>query len=109
MALKKFIKDPNAKLDYALDWTEWLRPFTDTLASATATVTPSGGLMISGSSTVPGTFSNSAQVTLTVTQYLATLWAKDGVAGSSYDVTVRVTTTAGRIDDRTITITCKEM
>jgi hypothetical protein len=109
LALKKFIKDPNAKLDYALDWTEWLRPFSDTLASATATVTPAGGLMISGNSTVPGTFSNSAQVTLTVSQYLATLWAKDGVAGSSYDVSVRITTSAGRIDDRTITITCKEL
>ena len=109
MALKKFIKDPNAKLDYAIDWTEWLRPFSDTLASATATVSPSGGLMISGSSTVPGTFSNSVQVTLTVSQYIVTLWAKDGVAGSSYDVTVRVTTSAGRIDDRTITITCKDL
>jgi hypothetical protein len=107
MALKKFIKDPNAKLDYVLDWSDWLAT-GDTVSSAAATVSPTGGLMISG--TAAGTFSNSASVSLTVTSsYLVTVWAKDGTAGSSYDITVRVTTASGRIDDRTITITCREM
>lgn len=109
MALKKFIKDPNAKLDYVLDWSDWLAT-GDTVSSATATVSPTGGLMISGASTSPGTFSNSASVSLTVSStYLTTVWAKDGTTGSSYDITVRVTTASGRIDDRTITITCREM
>jgi hypothetical protein len=107
LALKKFIKDPNGKLDYVLDWSAWLSPFSDQISSATANVVPTGGLSIGG--TPGGTFSNSAQVTLSNSQTLATLWASGGVAGSSYDVTVRVTTVGGRIDDRTVTITCKEM
>jgi hypothetical protein len=107
LALKKFTKDPNGRLDYVLDWSAWLSPFSDQISGATATVSPTGGLSISG---VYGSgFSNTAQVTLSNGTTLVTLWASGGTAGSSYDVTVRVTTTGGRIDDRTITITCKEM
>jgi len=117
MALKKFIKDPNAKLDYTLDWSAWLSPFTDTIASASAYVTPTAGLSVGGASADPGTgataFSNtatySAPVTIVNTTTIATVWVKGGTAGTSYDVNVKITTTGGRIDDRTITITCKDM
>jgi len=105
LALKKFIKDPNAKLDYALDWTAWLTPFSDTLTAATASVTPTGGITLASS--YNGSFA--ATATLTPGNYIATFWATGGTAGNSYDITVHVTTASGRQDDRTVTITCKEM
>jgi hypothetical protein len=117
LALKKFIKDANAKLDYTLDWSAWLSPFSDAIASATASVIPTAGLSVGGAYADPGTgataFSNtatySAPVTIVNTSTLATVWVKGGTSGTSYDVNVRIVTTGGRIDDRTITITCKDM
>jgi len=117
MALKKFIKDPNAKLDYSIDWSDWLRPYSDTISSASAFVSPTAGLSVGGAAADPGAgataFSNTATyvapVTIINTTTLTTFWVKGGTAGTSYDVNVKITTTGGRIDDRTITITCKDM
>ncbi|SKS40582.1 phage fiber-tail adaptor protein [Mycobacteroides abscessus] len=91
MALKKFVKDPHAVLDYTLDWSAWLAP-GDTLVSATATATT--GLTVD-------------QTANTTTE--ATVWLSGGGAGTTYDVTVHVTTAGGRQDDRTIQIQCKEL
>ena len=91
MALKKFVKDPGAVLDYTINWSAWL-PDGDTLVDATATAT--SGLTVDS-------------VSRTTTQ--TTVWLSGGVAGNSYDVTVRVTTNGGRIDERTIAIACKEL
>jgi hypothetical protein len=120
MALKKFIKDPQAKLDYTLDWSAWLSPFGDSITTATAYVTPTAGLSVGGAFADPGAgataFSNTATYALPVTiavsgqnNSLATVWVKGGTSGTSYDVNVKIVTTGGRIDDRTITITCKDM
>lgn len=91
MALKKFTKDPNAVLDYTIDWSAWL-PDGDVLTDATATAT--SGIEVDSVSR---------------TTNLTTVWVSGGSSGSSYDVTVRVTTNGGRTDDRTITIVCKEL
>lgn len=94
MAIKKFIKDPNARLDYTIDWTAWLAGNGDTISGATVPDPPSGLTV-----TTP----------LTWTSTQTTVWISGGTAGSSYDVTVHITTTGGRQDDRTITISCKEL
>jgi hypothetical protein len=91
VALKKFTKDPDAVLDYTISWNAWL-PDGDTITTATAEAT-SGIVVDSVSHTIDDT----------------TVWLSGGVAGSSYDVTVHVTTNGGREDDRTITIVCKEL
>ena len=80
-----FVKDPDAKLDYKVDWEEWLDG--DTISASTWTV-PTGLTQVSAS------FSTTT----------ATVWLSGGTAGGSYQVVNRVTTAAGRIDDRTITI-----
>lgn len=94
MAIKKFIKDPNARLDYTIDWTAWLAGNGDTISGATVQNPPSGLTV-----TTP----------LTWTSTQTTVWISGGTAGSSYDVTIHITTTGGRQDDRTITISCKEL
>ncbi|WP_458796501.1 phage fiber-tail adaptor protein [Mycobacteroides abscessus] len=91
--LGKFKKDPQAVLDYTVDWSAWLSPAGDTITDATATASPAG---LSVDST-------------TTTTDEVTVWLSGGTAGSSYMVTVHITTAGGRQDDRTMQIDCKDM
>lgn len=91
MSLKKFLKDPQAVLDYTIDWAAWL-PSGDTISTAVATAT--AGL----------TVDSTAHTTTT-----STAWLSGGTAGTSYDVKFHITTGSGRQDDRTITIQCKDL
>jgi hypothetical protein len=81
----QFYKDPNAVLDYVIDWTTWLG--SDTISSSTWTV-PTG----------------ITQVQATNTTKLATIWLSGGTAGELYTLTNRIVTTGGRTEDRSITI-----
>ena len=83
--LNLFEKDPNAVLDYTVDWTAWLD--SDTISTSTWTV-PSG--ITEDSST------NDTEI--------AIIFLSSGTAGEIYSVTNRITTAAGRTDDRTIRI-----
>ena len=83
-------KDPNAKLDYTIDWTQWLD--TDTITASTWEV----------SSTELTIESNSNTNTAT------TVWLSAGLAGQIYTVTNRITTTLGRIQDQSFRLKIKE-
>ncbi|OHU64024.1 MULTISPECIES: phage fiber-tail adaptor protein [Mycobacteroides] len=93
MSLRTFKQDPDAVLDYTLNWSAWLAP-GDTITSATATVSPAGGLTV-------GTVSNTVDA--------VTVWVSGGSAATKYDVTVHVITNGAREDDRTFTVEIKEM
>lgn len=88
-----YVKDPDATLDYTVDWTAWLSGVSDTISSAAWTV-PAG----------------LTQVAVSATTTSATIFLSGGTAGNSYDVVCRITTAAStpRINDRTIRIKCKE-
>ncbi len=83
-----YYKDPDAALDYGVDWSAWLG--TDTIASAVWTL-PAGLTQPRPSSVAGG---------------IATVWLAGGTSGVTYTVTCRVTTAAGRIDDRSHRIIC---
>ena len=85
-----FLKDPDATLDYTVDWSDWLDP-NDTI-SASAWSVPSG----------------LTQVSASYTPTSATIWLSGGTAGQRYDVRNRITTAAGRIDDRTVRFNVQE-
>lgn len=87
--VKAYPKDPNAKLDYVMDWSDWLG--TDTIASSTW-VTPAGL-----TATAP-----------TNTTTTATVWLEAGTVGTQYLVTNRITTAGGRTNDRSILIQVSE-
>ena len=90
--LKK-IKDPDARLDYVIDWTEWL-PEGDTITAAVWDVTAAAdGVVIDDSEFASPT---------------TTVWLSGGMANEKYNVTCHITTAGGREDDRTLVITCKE-
>lgn len=87
--VKTFQKDPNAVLDYGLDWAKWLGD--DTIATSTWTV-PAGITKASDAS--------AAAITL--------IWLSGGTAGTSYACVNRITTVGGRTDDRSIQINVAE-
>lgn len=88
----KFVKDPDAVLDYSLNWSEWV-PAGDEIVNASATASPSG-------LTVDSCDVDEGDIT--------TVWLSGGEAGTTYTVVVHVTTDAGREDDRSIQIVVKE-
>jgi hypothetical protein len=86
-----FEKDPNAVLDYVIDWgDEWLEA-GDEISTSTWTVPT-------------GITKDSDDKTATIT----TIWLSGGTDGVTYDIVNRIVTTGGRIDDRTITIKVRE-
>lgn len=81
-------KDPDAVLDHEMDWAEWLEG--DTIA-ASEWIVPAG---ITKDPVKGDTFTDTAAV----------IWLRGGAIGQKYELTNRITTAAGRIDDRTGTI-----
>lgn len=80
-------KDPDATLDYAIDWSEWIAS-GDSLASAVWTVSGADSAVVLSNDAVVGS--------------VATVWVAGGTAGRSYTLNCRVTTNAGGIDDRSV-------
>lgn len=86
-----FDKDPDAVLDYFIDWEDWLEPYSDTLASATWTLT--GGIVEKSSS---------------ITDTVATIWLDNDPVldeGTECTATCHIVTAAGREEDQTIYFT----
>lgn len=77
-------KDPDAKLDYSFDWTDWLAGVSDTIASYVVTVS---GVTLESHARVSG---------------VVTAWLSGGTAGLVGTASCKITTTGGRIDERTI-------
>jgi hypothetical protein len=84
-----FIKDPNAVLDYPVDWSIFLG--TDTILVST-------WIVQTGITSVAET--NSATS--------ATIWLSGGTVGTKYALTNRIVTAGGRTEDRTIYVRIQE-
>jgi hypothetical protein len=82
-----FTKDPDAVLDYSVDWSAWLAG--DQIATS-AWLLEQGALL--------------EIVTDTKTATKVTVWLRGGQKGTTYLVTNRIVTMGGRTDDRTITV-----
>lgn len=78
-----FDKDPNAVLDYVVDWTDWLGE--DTI-QASQFIVPTGLVLDS--------HTNDAKTT--------TVWLSGGEDLALYDVVNRIVTVGGRQEDHTI-------
>lgn len=85
----EFIKDPNASLDYHVDWLAWLAG--DTIVTSTWTV-PAGITQLSESETTT----------------MATIWLSGGTLSLKYNVVNRIVTAGGRTDDRTLVMWIQE-
>jgi hypothetical protein len=86
---KPYIKDPNAVLDYVVNWATFLD--VDTIASD-SWIVPSG----------------ITSVLETNTTTTSTIWLSGGTLNSKYRLTNRVVTAGGRTDDRSIYVLVKD-
>jgi len=84
-----FIKDPDAILDYGVNWTEWIGDDRITISSW---VVPPGIIKTDES----------------FTDKIATVWLSSGTVNQEYRLINRVQTFDGRYDDRTIIILVKQ-
>jgi hypothetical protein len=87
MAAVTFFKDPDAVLDFAVNWATWLAADSDTISTSTWTVPT-------------GITEDSESETTTV----ATIWLSGGTAGVKYDLVNEIVTAGGRTANRTIRI-----
>lgn len=92
-----FLKDPDATLDYLVNFGRWL-PTGDTISTRTVTVTT--GITKVSDAIVSGTDANGTSVASAAVQ----VWLSGGTLGAEYAVTCHVTTAAGRINDETFTV-----
>ena len=87
--MSEYTKDPSAVLDYQINWGTWLD--TDTIS--TSAWTAEAGITIDSD---------------TSTTTTATVWLSGGTTNRDYEVVNTITTAAGRTDQRTITIRCRD-
>ena len=103
-------KDPEAVLDYAFNWADWLDTSTTPDESITAhTVTVSTGLTLDSS--MVSDFVIAAEVPedeVTIPNSLVIAWISGGTVGTTYRVECLITTSAGRKDERSLWITVQE-
>lgn len=81
-----FRKDPDAKLDYAIDWSEWLA---------------SGETISASAWTIPTGLTNESE---TFDDDSTKVWLSGGTDGETYTVANKITSSEGRIDERTFQI-----
>lgn len=94
-----FTKDPNAVLDYVVDWATFL--------GASETITTVVWTLESPEDDDTLTIGEAGQAPSN-TDTAATIWLLGGTLGRSYTLTCRATTSAGRIEDRSFSIYIKE-
>lgn len=87
-----FVKDPGDKLDYQVDYTDWLA--SDTISASSWSVTPSGP-------TLSGQSVNAEDT-------VATCWVEGGTHGREYRLTNAIETAGGRKKQKSITIVVRE-
>lgn len=83
-------KDPDAVLDWTMDWNEWLGP-SETISNSSWEVSP--GIVIQSTNN---------------TQKTAVVWLSGGTSGQVYLITNRITSSDGRTDDRSFTLRCTQ-
>jgi len=81
--MSRYIKDPQAVLDFVVDWSLWLAT-GETITASTITAPP--GITVD-SDTFTGT--------------TVTYWLSGGTLNTAYNIVNHITTSAGRQDDRT--------
>ena len=83
--------DPSARVDYSVDWTDWMAA-GDAIATSAWEIAPSGPTLTG--ETVAGA----------ATQ----VFVENCVAAGVYRLTNRITTNQGRTDERSIVLRCEE-
>lgn len=90
--MQSFVHDPQAVLDYVIDWSTYLG--ADTIMSCTWDITGPDAVLIKDNDSHTDT--------------TATIWLSGGTANRDYTVTCHIETGLGREDDRSIMIQVRQ-
>ena len=94
-------KDPDSKLDYEINWLDWLTSInTITGETVIDTIVSSTWVDVDTDLTVESD---------SFTDSTTTVWLTGGVIDKTYEVVNRITTAAGRIQDQTAKLKCKSL
>jgi hypothetical protein len=89
MSINAYTKDPDAKLDYLVNWANWLQEGETISSSAWGIdVAPDAVLTIAVSPAPSNTTTS------------ATVWLQGGTVGKTYRVRNRIVSSLGRTDDQ---------
>lgn len=83
------VKDPDADLDYTIDWSAWLG--SDVIATSTWTMPDGSGIEMHDPSLNPA-------------KTQTTVWLRGGTVGGPYRVANHIVTAAGRAEDRSLSV-----
>ncbi|KKN36250.1 hypothetical protein LCGC14_0775400 [marine sediment metagenome] len=86
MSIPTLLKDPHAILDYGFDWNLWLA---------------TGETIVTSAWTIPDGITKDSDTNTTTT---TTAWLSGGTAREEYLLVNRITTSAGRTEDRSVHI-----
>jgi hypothetical protein len=86
--MKVYLKDPDAMLDYTMDWGGGYLQSGETISSSIWTIFP-------GDMTQSAAGNTASDCTVTV---------QGGISGHIYQLTNRITTSQGRTDERSISV-----
>ena len=89
--IARFFKDPADELDYTIGWSSWL---------------PDGDTIVDASWTVPAGLTEPQASSYTTTT--STVWLAGGSAGTDYTVACLITTTEGRVVERSILVQVRQ-
>ena len=91
-------KDPAAVLDYTIDWNAAASEGGPWLAAGETLVPPAVW-------TLPSGITKSSQID---GASASTIWLSGGTVGASYTITCKITTSAGRTDERSFLVVVKQ-
>lgn len=108
MILAKFKKQPLEAKDYTVDYTEFLAGLGDDIQSvATSVQIEEDGV---ADPAIPSTGNANLTVSsATFTDTTVRVWVQGGKDGGKYKVTIRVTTTGGRVDESELRFTVRDI
>ncbi|PCI43055.1 MAG: hypothetical protein COB49_12845 [Alphaproteobacteria bacterium] len=94
---EQFLKDPDATLDYVIDWSGSYLLSGEQITASSWLILPQGASNDLAVDNIPLPVSG-----------VATVFITGGIAGKIYQLTNRITTDQGRTDERSITIRVEE-
>ncbi len=94
---EQYLKDPNAVIDYAIDWSASYLLTGEAITASSWFILPQSSVNDLSIDTIPPMISGKASV-----------FVASGIPGKIYQLTNRVTTDQGRTDERSITIRVEE-